>query len=76
MLDFKKGAFNVAVRAQVPVVPVVISDVTPFYSKSGKYFYSDGLIIAQVMDPIPTKGVSPLHFDHFLTESNIPVPFS
>jgi len=59
MLEFKKGAFNIAVRAQVPVVPVVISDVEPFYSKGGKFFHSNGLIIAQVMDPIPTKGLGP-----------------
>jgi len=58
MLPFKKGAFNVAVQAQVPIVPVVISDMAPFYSQQERYFHSNGLIICQVMDPVPTQGLS------------------
>jgi len=58
MLPFKKGAFNLAVQAQVPIVPVVISDLTPFYSKEKRYFRPNGLIICQVLDPIPTEGLT------------------
>jgi len=57
MLPFKKGAFNIAVTAQIPIVPIVISDYRPFYSKSDKYFHSNGKIIAQVLDPVSTEGL-------------------
>ncbi|XP_025923687.1 1-acyl-sn-glycerol-3-phosphate acyltransferase alpha-like [Apteryx rowi] len=33
MLPFKRGAFHLAVQAQVPVVPIVISSYHHFYSK-------------------------------------------
>uniref|UniRef100_A0A915E205 Phospholipid/glycerol acyltransferase domain-containing protein n=1 Tax=Ditylenchus dipsaci TaxID=166011 RepID=A0A915E205_9BILA len=56
MLEFKKGAFNIAVQAQIDIVPVAISDLRPFYSKTGKYFHNNGKIIVQVLDPVPTKG--------------------
>ncbi|KAK0412525.1 hypothetical protein QR680_006265 [Steinernema hermaphroditum] len=58
MLPFKKGAFNLAVQAQIPIVPVVASSYDPFYSKLDKYFKSEGDIIVEVMDPIPTKGMT------------------
>lgn len=57
MLPFKKGAFNIAVDAQFDIVPVVISDYEPFYSKAKRYFRPNGKIIVQVMDPISTVGV-------------------
>lgn len=60
LLPFKKGAFNIAVFAQIPIIPVVISDYKPFYSKGEKYFHSNGEIVVQVLDPVSTKGVS--HF--------------
>ncbi|CAD6186527.1 unnamed protein product [Caenorhabditis auriculariae] len=58
MIPFKKGAFNIAVRAQIPIIPIVISDYRPFYSKNGKYFRTDGEVIAQVLPPIDTTGLS------------------
>uniref|UniRef100_A0A1I7Z2L5 1-acyl-sn-glycerol-3-phosphate acyltransferase n=1 Tax=Steinernema glaseri TaxID=37863 RepID=A0A1I7Z2L5_9BILA len=58
MLPFKKGAFNLAVQGQFPIVPVVISDYTPFYSKGDKYFKPGGEMIIEVLDPIPTKGLT------------------
>ncbi|KAL7077349.1 hypothetical protein ACQ4LE_003346 [Meloidogyne hapla] len=57
LLPFKKGAFNIAVQAQFPIIPIVISDYTPFYSKPGRYFYSGGKVIVQVLDPVPTQGL-------------------
>ncbi|PIO72790.1 Acyltransferase, partial [Teladorsagia circumcincta] len=44
MLPFKKGAFNIAVRGGFPIVPIVLSNYRPFYSKTGHYFMSDGEI--------------------------------
>lgn len=58
MLPFKKGAFNIAVEAQIPIIPVVISHYGCFYSIEKKYFKSNGQVIVQVLDSIPTKGVS------------------
>ncbi|GMR30013.1 hypothetical protein PMAYCL1PPCAC_00208 [Pristionchus mayeri] len=58
MLPFKMGAFNIAVQAQMPIVPIVASSFKCFYSHPEQYFDSDGEIIIQVMDPIPTIGLS------------------
>jgi len=56
LLPFKKGAFNIAIQAQIPIVPVVISDLSPFYSKGDQRFESDGNVIVEVLDPVPTSG--------------------
>ncbi|CAJ0940048.1 unnamed protein product, partial [Mesorhabditis belari] len=58
MLPFKKGAFNIAVKAQVPIVPIVCSNYSPFYSKKDKYFHSDGEVIIQVLPAVETQGLS------------------
>ncbi|EPB71532.1 Acyltransferase [Ancylostoma ceylanicum] len=64
LLKFKKGAFNIAVRGGFPIVPIVLSNYRPFYSKTEKYFKSDGEVIAKVLSPISTEGVSfPLKFN-------------
>uniref|UniRef100_A0A8B9P264 1-acylglycerol-3-phosphate O-acyltransferase n=1 Tax=Apteryx owenii TaxID=8824 RepID=A0A8B9P264_APTOW len=38
MLPFKRGAFQLSVRAQVPIIPVVISSYNNFYSQKEKRF--------------------------------------
>ncbi|CAJ0591397.1 unnamed protein product [Cylicocyclus nassatus] len=58
MLSFKKGAFNIAVTGGFPIVPIVLSRYKPFYSKTQKYFKSDGEVIAKVLEPISTKGMT------------------
>ncbi|CAB3398965.1 unnamed protein product [Caenorhabditis bovis] len=58
LMPFKKGAFNIAVRAQVPIIPVVFSDYSPFYSKNEKYFMNDGEVIIEVLPPISTDGLN------------------
>eukprot|EP00075_Anas_platyrhynchos_P037670 XP_027326923.1 1-acyl-sn-glycerol-3-phosphate acyltransferase beta [Anas platyrhynchos] len=40
LLPFKKGAFHVAVQAQVPVIPVVYSSFTTFYNPKKNLFTS------------------------------------
>uniref|UniRef100_A0AC35FIH6 Phospholipid/glycerol acyltransferase domain-containing protein n=1 Tax=Panagrolaimus sp. PS1159 TaxID=55785 RepID=A0AC35FIH6_9BILA len=47
MLPFKKGAFNIAIRSGIPIIPVVFSSYDPFYSKEKRYFHNNGQIIAQ-----------------------------
>ncbi|PAA52791.1 hypothetical protein BOX15_Mlig001194g4 [Macrostomum lignano] len=61
--EFKKGAFHLAVQAQVPVVPVVFSSYSNFYSKRQRRFDSPGLVLARVLEPVTTQG---------LTESDVP----
>ncbi|XP_060809439.1 1-acyl-sn-glycerol-3-phosphate acyltransferase beta [Amyelois transitella] len=60
-LPFKKGAFAIAVAAQVPIIPVVYS---PYYFiNDNKYIFAKGHIIMQCLEPVSTKG---------LTENDIP----
>ncbi|KAK1333984.1 hypothetical protein QTO34_004982 [Cnephaeus nilssonii] len=57
LLPFKKGAFYLAVQAQVPVVPVVYSSFSSFYNPRTKLFTS-GTIKVEVLDAIPTSGLT------------------
>lgn len=56
MLEFKKGAFNLAVFAQIPIVPIVISSYKHFYCKDTQYFTDSGYVIVEVMEPVHTAG--------------------
>ncbi|XP_072936226.1 1-acyl-sn-glycerol-3-phosphate acyltransferase alpha-like [Epargyreus clarus] len=56
LLPFKKGAFNIAVAAQVPIIPVVFS---PYYFiNRKKYIFNKGHAVIQCLDPIPTIGLT------------------
>ena len=55
LLPFKKGAFITAIKAQVPIVPIVISSYTKHLNLSQP---KAGKIIVEVLDPIPTIGLS------------------
>ncbi|XP_067662381.1 1-acyl-sn-glycerol-3-phosphate acyltransferase alpha-like [Haliotis asinina] len=55
ILPFKKGAFYLAVQAQVPVVPVVFSSYSDFYSKRDKRFET-GKFIITCLPPVDTVG--------------------
>ncbi|KAL4219089.1 1-acyl-sn-glycerol-3-phosphate acyltransferase alpha [Mactra antiquata] len=57
MMPFKKGAFHLAVQAQIPVVPVVFSSYSEFYNKKDKKF-TTGKFIATCLPPISTRGLS------------------
>ncbi|XP_044848988.1 1-acyl-sn-glycerol-3-phosphate acyltransferase beta [Mauremys mutica] len=56
LLPFKKGAFHLAVQAQVPIIPVVYSSFSSFYNPAKKLFIS-GKIRVEVLQPIETKGL-------------------
>lgn len=58
ILPFKKGAFNIAIQANFPIIPVVISSYSSFYSRERHYFHSKGKVIVQVMDSISTDEIS------------------
>ncbi|XP_043840114.1 1-acyl-sn-glycerol-3-phosphate acyltransferase beta isoform X2 [Dromiciops gliroides] len=57
LLPFKKGAFYLAVQAQVPIIPVVYSSFSSFYQPEKKIFTS-GKIKIEVLDPIKTEGLT------------------
>ncbi|XP_039714830.1 1-acyl-sn-glycerol-3-phosphate acyltransferase beta isoform X2 [Pteropus medius] len=57
LLPFKKGAFYLAIQAQVPIIPVVYSSFSSFYKPRTKLFTS-GTIKVEVLDAIPTSGLT------------------
>ncbi|XP_026907624.2 1-acyl-sn-glycerol-3-phosphate acyltransferase beta isoform X1 [Acinonyx jubatus] len=57
LLPFKKGAFYLAIQAQVPIIPVVYSSFSSFYNYKTKFFTS-GTIRVEVLDAIPTSGLT------------------
>ncbi|XP_032091824.1 1-acyl-sn-glycerol-3-phosphate acyltransferase alpha-like [Thamnophis elegans] len=56
MLPFKRGAFHLAIKAQVPIVPVVISSYRDFYSLEDKRFDPGNLTI-RILPKIETQGL-------------------
>ncbi|EDV28048.1 uncharacterized protein TRIADDRAFT_53227 [Trichoplax adhaerens] len=58
MLPFKKGAFHIALRAQIPIVPVVIRPYEQFYNRKEKKLRREGNMYVTVLDPIDTEGLS------------------
>lgn len=57
LLPFKKGAFHLAVQAQVPLIPVVFSSYSNFYLRKEKQFKS-GVIRLKILPKIETKGLT------------------
>nr|KAG5706620.1 hypothetical protein BaRGS_005690 [Batillaria attramentaria] len=62
LLPFKKGAFHVAIQAQVPVVPVVITGYKTFYSAREKRFES-GTLTVTCLPQISTRNLTTKHVD-------------
>jgi 1-acyl-sn-glycerol-3-phosphate acyltransferase len=57
MRPFKKGAFVMAIRAQVPVVPVAIVGSGTLMPR-GQWFVMPGEIIVRYGTPVPTRGLT------------------
>lgn len=57
LLPFKKGAFHLAVQAQVPIVPVVVANYSNILDVGRKIFNS-GSIPISVLKPVETKGLT------------------
>lgn len=55
MLNFKKGAFESAIGAQIPVQPVVFSHYN-FFDRNAKVL-NPGIVRIHVLEPIPTRGL-------------------
>ncbi|NWI69647.1 PLCA acyltransferase, partial [Todus mexicanus] len=58
MLPFKRGAFHLAVKAQVPIIPMVISSYKDFYNRKEKKF-TPGKLIVQILPEVKTLGLTP-----------------
>lgn len=64
MLPFKKGAFHLAVNAQIPIVPIVFSPYTFYDKDSGKF--NAGSVKITVIEPISTEGLTSEHINDLL----------
>jgi 1-acyl-sn-glycerol-3-phosphate acyltransferase len=62
MLPFKKGAFHLAIAAQVPIVPFVVGPLGPVLDAK-RLLVRPGCIKVKVLEPVPTAG---------LTEADLP----
>ncbi|KAH3778152.1 1-acyl-sn-glycerol-3-phosphate acyltransferase alpha-like isoform X1 [Dreissena polymorpha] len=57
LMPFKKGAFHLAVQAQIPIVPVVFSSYSEFYNKKDRKF-TTGKFIITCLPSISTRGMT------------------
>jgi lysophosphatidate acyltransferase len=62
LLPFKKGAFHLAVQAQVPIIPVVAANYSHILWVKGMVFNA-GRIPCKVLEPIPTVGLTAADVD-------------
>lgn len=58
LLPFKKGAFHLAVKAQVDIVPIVVANYSNVIYLQGRWF-RPGRIPIKVLPPISTKNMDP-----------------
>ncbi|KAF2085441.1 putative 1-acylglycerol-3-phosphate acyltransferase [Saccharata proteae CBS 121410] len=57
LLPFKKGAFHLAVQAQVPIVPIVVANYSNVLNIKRRIFRG-GVIPVTVLPPVHTKGLT------------------
>jgi 1-acyl-sn-glycerol-3-phosphate acyltransferase len=57
LLPFKKGVFMMAIKAQVPIVPITVSGFTRIMRK-GERAVHPGAVRITIHDPVPTAGAS------------------
>lgn len=58
LLPFKKGAFHLAIQAQVPIVCMVTSSYLNFFSTDERKFESGTRVKSRVLPPFQTKGMT------------------
>jgi 1-acyl-sn-glycerol-3-phosphate acyltransferase len=56
LLPFKKGAFHLAIHAQVPILPVAIIDATKLWPAESHFNLKKGTCKLKIGKPIETKG--------------------
>lgn len=55
LLPFKKGAFHIAIQAQIPIVPIVHEHLSHYYLPNPNRFFAKTIAVA-VLNPISTRG--------------------
>lgn len=65
---FKKGAFHVAIDAQIPILPVVFSSYRTFLDEKNKQLDS-GKIIISTLPPISTDGLTKTDLDSLMSHT-------
>lgn len=68
LLPFKKGAFHLAVQAQVPIVPVVCANYNHVLDVKGKRV-NPGVIDVTILPAIDTKGKTAADVDALLEQT-------
>lgn len=63
--EFKKGAFHMAVQAQVPILPIVLSSYK-FFMRKNERFFGRGEIIIETLPEISTKGLKTEDIDKLM----------
>ncbi len=67
LLPFKKGAFHLAIQAQVPIIPVVVANYSNVLNVKRKTF-RPGVVPVRILEPISTKGKTKDDVDSILEE--------
>ncbi len=62
MLPFKKGAFHLAVAAQVPLLPVIVGPIWTVFDAS-RWMTRPGRVRVKVLAPVPTEGLTETDVD-------------
>ncbi|KAL6234987.1 hypothetical protein BDW75DRAFT_150336 [Aspergillus navahoensis] len=68
LLPFKKGAFHLAVKAGVPIVPVVVENYSHILAPK-KLRFEAGSIKVKVLPPISTEGLTAADVDKLTTST-------
>lgn len=68
LLPFKKGAFYMAVAAGVPLVPIVVEPLKPFFDADRRHI-RPGTVRVRVLEPIETAGLSETDVPALMTRS-------
>lgn len=66
--SFKKGAFHVAIDAQIPILPVVFSSYRTFLDDKNKHL-NNGHVIITTLPPIPTVGLTKFDLDQLIART-------
>lgn len=65
---FKKGAFHVAIAAQIPILPIVYSQY--YFMDEKQHKFDNGNIIISVLPPIPTEGMTVSDVNDLMDQSH------
>jgi len=69
LLPFKKGAFQMAIEAQCPLVPIVLAPLAQVID-SGERRIRPGTLEIRVLEPIPTAGLNEGAVDGLISEAH------